>query len=50
MRDLLVRAHLHRARTGSRTALAAAQAIAAEIEDPALHNQISRWSHISAHL
>jgi tetratricopeptide (TPR) repeat protein len=48
MRDLLVRAHLHRARTGSRTALAAAQAIAAEIEDPALHGRISSWSHIPA--
>ena len=50
MRDLLVRAHLHRARTGSRTALAAAQAIAAGIEDPALHGHISRWSHIPADL
>jgi len=40
MRDLLVRAHLHRARAGSRTALAAAQGIAEQIEDPALHAHI----------
>lgn len=40
MRDLLVRAHLHRARTGSRQALAAARALAAEVDDPALRNRI----------
>jgi DNA-binding SARP family transcriptional activator len=36
MRALLVRAYLHRARAGSRTALSAATILAAEIDDPAL--------------
>ncbi|GAB3345579.1 AfsR/SARP family transcriptional regulator [Modestobacter lapidis] len=40
MRDLLVRVHLHRARAGSRTALAAATAIAGQIDDPALQARI----------
>jgi DNA-binding SARP family transcriptional activator len=48
MRDLLVRAHLHRVRAGSRTALAAAQAIAEEIEDSALHAHIRSLTHIPA--
>jgi hypothetical protein len=48
MRDLLVRAHLHRAQAGSRTALAAAQGIAEGIEDPALHAHIRRLTHTSA--
>jgi hypothetical protein len=42
MRDLLVRAHLHRARAGSRTAMATARALAAGIDDPALHARLRR--------
>jgi tetratricopeptide (TPR) repeat protein len=37
MRDLLVRAHLHRARAGSREEPATARALAEGIESPALH-------------
>lgn len=37
MRDLLVRAHLHRARAGAPTSRAVAAALVAEIDDPALH-------------
>jgi tetratricopeptide (TPR) repeat protein len=48
MRDLLVRAYLHRARAGSRTALAAALGIAEGIEDPALHAHIRSLTHTSA--
>jgi DNA-binding SARP family transcriptional activator len=48
MRDLLVRAHLHRARAGSRTALSAARALAAEIDDDALHARIDAWAAIPA--
>jgi hypothetical protein len=48
MRDLLTRAHLHRARAGSRTGLAAARAIAAEIDDPALQARISRHADLPA--
>jgi DNA-binding SARP family transcriptional activator len=40
MRDLLVRAHLHRARAGSRTSLATARALATEIDDPVLHARL----------
>ncbi|MGY1915180.1 BTAD domain-containing putative transcriptional regulator [Blastococcus sp. SYSU DS0973] len=40
MRELLVRAHLHRARAGSHQALAAARALAAEVDSPALHARI----------
>lgn len=42
MRDLLVRAHLHRARLGSPTGLPAARALAAGIDDPALHVRVTR--------
>ncbi|WP_100501148.1 AfsR/SARP family transcriptional regulator [Geodermatophilus chilensis] len=48
MRDLLVRAHLHRARTGSRPALAAARALAAEVDDPALRTRIHAESGVPA--
>lgn len=48
MRDLLVRAHLHRARAGSRNGLASARALAARIDDPALHGRIDALSAVSA--
>lgn len=48
MRDLLVRAYLHRARTGSRQALAAARALAAEVDDPALRTRIHAESGVTA--
>ena len=46
MRDLLVHAHLHRARAGSRTSLAAARAIAVGIDDDALHSRIRDCSTV----
>jgi hypothetical protein len=36
MRELVVRAHVHRSRLGDRTALAAARMLAADIDNPAL--------------
>jgi DNA-binding SARP family transcriptional activator len=42
MHDLLARAHLHRARRGSVDGLEAARALAAGIDDPALHARIDR--------
>lgn len=42
MRDLLARAHLHRARLGSCTGLASARALAAGIDDPGLLARIDR--------
>jgi hypothetical protein len=36
MRELVVRAHLHRSRLGDRTALAAARMLGADIDNPAL--------------
>ena len=48
MHDLLVRAHLHRARRGSADGLAAARALAAGIDDPALHARIDRCAQAQA--
>ena len=36
MRELVVRAHLHRSRLGDRTALASARLLGADIDNPAL--------------
>jgi hypothetical protein len=36
MRELVVRAHLHRGRLGDRTAVSAARMLAADIDNPAL--------------
>ncbi len=40
MREFVVRAHLHRARLGDTTALAAGRLLAAEVDNPALHRLI----------
>jgi hypothetical protein len=37
MRELVVRAHLHRARLGDQTALATARLLAADVDNPALN-------------
>jgi DNA-binding SARP family transcriptional activator len=37
MRELVVRAHVHRARTGDRRAIASARLLGADIDNPALH-------------
>lgn len=47
MRDLLVHAHLHRARAGSPTSLATAGALAAGIDDEALHSRIRDCAAVS---
>jgi ATP/maltotriose-dependent transcriptional regulator MalT len=44
MTDLLVAAHLHRAHAGSPTALAAAHALAAGLDDPVLRRRLQRAS------
>lgn len=41
MRELLVRAHLHRARLGGAASLEVARALAAEIDNPALEAALS---------
>ncbi|MCF6509933.1 tetratricopeptide repeat protein [Blastococcus sp. MG754426] len=48
MRPLLARAHLHRARAGSRGGVAAARAIAAGLDDPDLHDLIARQEAVAA--
>ena len=48
MRDLVVRAHLHRARTGSRQALVAARALAAEVDSPALRALVRAETELRA--
>jgi DNA-binding SARP family transcriptional activator len=42
MRELVVRAHLHRGRLGDRTALAAARMLAEDIDNPALGGLLTR--------
>jgi DNA-binding SARP family transcriptional activator len=41
MRDLVVRAYLHRHRLGDRTAIASARLLAADIDNPALHGLLN---------
>ncbi|SEM13128.1 DNA-binding transcriptional activator of the SARP family [Blastococcus sp. DSM 46786] len=48
MRPLLARAHLHRAQAGARNGVAAARAVASQLDDPALHALITRHEAMAA--